>query len=118
VIENAFNQSNFSNRNLAKYDYLRRKEFQKKVILSKLLQRLICSPFCCDRVVKMFGIQKELSSLLVGVIGDYIPAERVVCCDYFMRILSGLIKQQAYSLKSEEGLLDRLTFLASSERKK
>ena len=118
VIENAFNQSNFSNRNLATYDYLRRKEFQKKVMLSKLLQRLIYSPFCCDRVIKMFAIQKELSSLLVGVIGDYIPAERVVCCDYFMRILGGLIKQQAYSLKPIEGLLNRLTFLASSEKKK
>jgi flavin-dependent dehydrogenase len=118
VTESAFNQSNFSNRNLATYDYLRRKEFQKKVILSKLLQRLIYSPFCCDRVIKMFATQKELSSLLVGVIGDYIPAERVVCCDYFIRILSGLIKQKAYSLKSKEGLLNRLTFLASSERKK
>ena len=118
VIENAFNQFDFSNRNLATYDYLRREEFQKKVILSKLLQRLIYSPFCCDRVIKMFAIQKELSSLLVGVIGDYIPAERVVCCDYFMRILSGLIKQQAYSLKPKEGLLNRLNYLASSERKK
>jgi hypothetical protein len=56
--------------------------------------------------------------LLVGVIGDYIPVERVVCCDYFMRILGGLIKQQAYSMKPIAGLLNRLTFLASSERKK
>jgi hypothetical protein len=55
---------------------------------------------------------------LVGVIGDYIPAEKVVCSDYFMRILSALIKQQACSLKFKKSLLHRLTFLPSSERKK
>jgi hypothetical protein len=66
----------------------------------------------------MLATQKELSSLLIGVIGDYIPAERVVCYDYFRCFLSGLIKQQIGSLKSKEGLLNRLNFLVSSERKK
>ena len=118
VIKNAFDRSDFSNRNLATYDFLRRKEFQKKIILSKVLQRLIYSSFCCDRVIRMLATQKELSSLLIGVIGDYIPAERVVCYDYFRCFLSGLIKQQIGSLKSKEGLLNRLNFLVSSERKK
>ena len=118
VIKNAFDRSDFSNRKLATYDFLRRKEFQKKIILSKVLQRLIYSSFCCDRVIRMLATQKELSSLLIGVIGDYIPAERVVCYDYFRCFLSGLIKQQIGSLKSKEGLLNRLNFLVSSERKK
>ena len=35
--------------------------------------------------------QKELSGLLVGVVGDYLPANKVVCFQYLLRLLGGML---------------------------
>ena len=98
VVENAFDRSDFSNRQLQHYDLMRRKEFREKNILSKVLQRLIYRPSLCNRVVETLAAQKELSSLLVGVIGDYMPANKVVCFQYLLRLLCGMLKQRQPSL--------------------
>ena len=91
VVENAFDQSDFSSRQLQSYDLIRQKEVRKKNILSKVLQHLIYKPYLCNRVVETLGTQKELSSLLVGVIGDYMPANKVVCFQYLLRLLGGML---------------------------
>jgi len=94
VIKNAFDRADFSSRQLQSYDLIRRKEFFKKNLLSKVLQLLIYKPSLCNRVVESLASQKELSSLLVGVIGDYIPANKVVCVQYILRLLCGILKQR------------------------
>ena len=94
VVENAFDRSDFSSRQLQSYDLIRKKEFRKKNILSKFLQRLIYKPYLCDRVVETLATQKELSSLLVGVIGDYMPANKVVCFQYLLRLLGGMLSHR------------------------
>ena len=104
VIESAFDSSDFSKRKLKTYDQMRIKEFREKIILSKALQRLIYSPSLCSRVVETLAKQKELSSLLIGVIGDYIPANRVVCFEFFLRLLGGVLKQQPSFLSTNKGL--------------
>ena len=97
VVQNAFDKSDFSSRQLQSYDLIRKKEFRKKNILSKVLQCLIYKPYLCNRVVATLAAQKELSSLLVGVIGDYHPANKVVCFKYLMRLLGGMLSHRQSS---------------------
>ena len=105
VVKNAFDRSDFSSRQLQYYDLIRRKEFRKKNILSKILQSLIYKPSLCNRVVETLATQKELSNLLVGVIGDYIPANKVVCFQYLLRMLRGMLKQrQPLLLRASQSL--------------
>ena len=104
TVKSAFDRSDFSKERLKIYDRIRRKEFKNKVILSKILQRLIYSPSLCVRVVKTLANQKELSNVLVGVIGDYIPANRVVCFEYFLRVLGGLLRSQTPFLQASQSL--------------
>jgi hypothetical protein len=89
MVARALDASDFSKDWLANYDRLRRQEFYKKILLSRILQRLIYSPSLCIRVVKTLARQQELAGLLVGVIGDYVPAGQVVSFGYLMRLLSG-----------------------------
>ena len=94
VINNAFDRSDFSSRQFQRYDKMRRKEFREKNILSKALQYLIYKPTLCKRVVESLIRQKELSSLLVGVIGDYVPANKIVCFQYPLRLICEMLKQR------------------------
>jgi len=104
VIKSAFDRSDFSKDRLEVYDWIRKKEFKKKIILSKILQRLIYSPSLCVRVVETLANQEELSSMLVGVIGDYIPANQVVCFEYFFRMLDGMFQSQTPFLQASQNL--------------
>ena len=89
MVARALDASDFSTGWLANYDRLRRQEFYKKILLSKILQHLIYTPSLCIRVVKTLAQQPELAALLVGVIGDYVPAGQVVSLRYLTRLLSG-----------------------------
>jgi len=102
VVENAFDKSDFSSRQLQSYDLIRKKEFREKYILSKVFQCLIYKPYFCDRVVETLAIQKELSSLLVGVIGDYMPANKVVCFKYLLRLFGGMLSHRQPSIFSNK----------------
>ena len=102
VIAGAFNNLDFSKKQLGSYDRVRRMEFHKKFLLSKMLQRLIYSPSLCIRVVKTLGEHKDLAGMLVGVIGDYIPAGRVVCFEYLLRLAGGTLRSQPSFLKTEK----------------
>tara|TARA_Y100000758_G_C15755052_1_gene313586 strand:- start:179 stop:565 length:387 start_codon:yes stop_codon:yes gene_type:complete len=94
IVKDAFDRTNFSSRQLERYDLMRRKEFREKNILSKALQYLIYKPSFCNHVIEALSNQKELSSLLVGVIGDYIPANKVVCFDYLLRLIYEMLKRR------------------------
>jgi len=89
MVTRALDASDFSTDWLANYERLRRQEFYKKILLSKILQRLIYTPSLCIRVVRTLAQQRELAALLVGVIGDYVPAGQVVSLKYLTQLLSG-----------------------------
>ncbi|MBC8282842.1 MAG: NAD(P)/FAD-dependent oxidoreductase [Nitrospinae bacterium] len=97
VAAKAFQNYDFSRDALKIYDERRKQEFDKKFLLSRILQKLIYSPFFCDRVVRVLKERHDLTETLVGVIGDLIPAERVVS----FRFLSQLVG--AYS-KGDSGV--------------
>ena len=97
TVQNAFDRSDFSAKNLNNYYLLRKKEFREKNILSKILQHLIYRPSLCSQVVEALAAEKELSSMLIGAIGDYVPAKKLICFKYFLRLFERVLKQ--YQIK-------------------
>jgi geranylgeranyl reductase family protein len=87
VIETALKINDFSRNSLAEYEQRRKKEFNKKFLLSKIFQLLIYNPILCKRVIHILARNPEQAATLVGVIGDYIPAEKVVSISFLGRLL-------------------------------
>ena len=73
---------------------MRTQEFHKKFVLSRILQRLIYNPWLCRGVVTALARNSVLAQELVGVLGDYIPADRVVSFRFLVKmVLAGLRPQ-------------------------
>ncbi len=88
VIDLCYKRNDFSRDALAVYEHRRKKEFNKKFLLSKIFQRLIYNPPLCNRVIQILARNPDQAAILVGVIGDYIPAEKVVSLRFLGRLLS------------------------------
>ena len=88
VIDQSFKRNDFSREALAVYERRRKREFNKKFLLSKIFQRLIYNPPLCNRVIQTLARNPEQAGTLVGVIGDYIPAEQIVSFRFLMRLLA------------------------------
>ncbi len=87
VLREAFAAGDVSRRWLMRYDSLRHREFDRKYLLSRILQALIHRPVLCDRVVRTLERHPDLAGTLVGVIGDYVPAHRVVSLRFLVKLM-------------------------------
>ena len=88
VIHKALGEGGFTKEHLDSYEKLRYGEFKKKFQLSRILQTLIYSPQACNWVIKTLARNPSLAETLVGVIGDYIPADKGVSLRFFMKMLT------------------------------
>jgi digeranylgeranylglycerophospholipid reductase len=91
VIQQAFAAADFSREFLAEYERQRQGEFRKKFILSRILQKFICRRRWCDGVVALLRRNPKMAQTLVGVIGDYLPADRVVSWQFLLGGIRGAI---------------------------
>lgn len=91
TIGEAFKAGGFSRSYLQSYESRRHKEFHKKFTLSRVLQRLIYNPSLCNFAVGVLEKNPSLAATLVGVIGDYIPAEKAVSFKFLMKLFSGIL---------------------------
>ncbi len=91
IIEKAFQAGDYSRSFLAEYERRRQSEFHKKFVLSRILQKLIYRPKWCDGAVAMLRRNPHLAQTLVGVIGDYLPAERVVSWRFLVEGFRGVL---------------------------
>lgn len=89
VIHKALGQDGFTIDRLRHYERLRSTEFDKKFQLSRILQVLIYRPHMCNWVIKVLSKNPSLAETLLGVIGDYIPARKVVSMRFLMKLLAG-----------------------------
>ena len=89
VIHAGLQSLDLSRKFLAVYDERRKKEFGDKFLLSRILQKLIYSRPVCDRVVKSLSTNEVLAETLVGVIGDILPAEKVISMKFLFQLLAG-----------------------------
>ena len=92
VAVKALENFNFSRDALNIYEVRRKKEFDKKFLLSRVLQKLICSQFFCNQVVRALRGDRDLAETLVGVIGDLEPAETVVSSRFLMQLVAAYSK--------------------------
>ena len=88
VANQAFEKSDWSNELLKDYEVRRRREFDKKFLLSRIFQKLIYSRFFCDQVIEALQRKRALAETLVGVIGDLLPAQRAVSFKFLLRLLN------------------------------
>jgi menaquinone-9 beta-reductase len=88
VADRAFKKSDWSNDLLKDYEVRRKREFDKKFLLSRIFQKLIYSRFFCDRVVRALQRKPGLAETLVGVIGDLSPAQTAVSFKFLLRLLN------------------------------
>ncbi len=102
VIHAGFKGSNFSRNVLSVYDQQRRQEFGGKFLLSRILQWLIYNRPFCNRVMKSLASNRVLAETLVGVIGDILPAEKVVSMRFLFQLLAGTLKGKE-AVKLREG---------------
>ena len=92
MIHAGFENSNFSKNFLSVYDQRRQQEFGRKFLLSRVLQWLIYNRPFCNRVMKILSSNQGLAETLVGVIGDILPAEKVVSLRFLSKLLVGTLK--------------------------
>ncbi|MBI4385075.1 MAG: NAD(P)/FAD-dependent oxidoreductase [Nitrospinae bacterium] len=88
VAGKALSNGGFTSAHSAEYETLRQREFGKKFLLSRILQRLIYNPFLCNYVTGALAKNPSLAATLAGVIGDYFPAERVVSMKFLLRLVA------------------------------
>ena len=92
VIHGGFKNSNFSRNFLSVYDERRKQEFGGKFLLSRIFQGLIYNRPFCNRVMKSLSTNRVLAETLVGVIGDILPAEKVVSLKFLLQLFVGTFK--------------------------
>ncbi len=90
-IEWAFVAGDFSRDFLAEYERQRQAEFHHKFVLSRILQKIIYRRRWCDGVVALLRRNPHLAQTLVGVIGDYLPADRVVSWRFLLEGIRGAL---------------------------
>ncbi|MEE8206982.1 MAG: NAD(P)/FAD-dependent oxidoreductase [Nitrospinaceae bacterium] len=91
VIHQAFAAGDFSRNFLAEYERQRQEEFRKKFILSRILQKFIYRRRWCDGVVTLLRRNPQMAQTPVGVIGDYLPADRVVSWQFLLEGIRGAV---------------------------
>lgn len=91
VIRQAFAAGDFSRKFLAEYERQRQGEFHKKFVLSRILQRCIYRRRWCDVVVALLRRNPQMAQTLVGVIGDYFPANQAVSWQFLLDGIRGAI---------------------------
>ena len=94
VIHAGFQNSNFSRKFLSVYNARRQEEFGDKCLLSRVLQWLIYNRPFCNGVMKRLSTNRVLAETLVGVIGDILPAKKVVSMKFLLRLLTATRRQR------------------------
>ena len=91
TIDSSFKNLNFSKNKLAEYDLARTKEFGEKFVLSRIIQKVIYSRKLCDFLVTALSKNPSVANDIVGVIGDYYPAKKVVSLKFLLKFIQGIL---------------------------
>ena len=72
---------------LREYERARRKEFSGKWLVEKLVGAAVSSPPLINRAANVLSRRRDMADLLVGVVGDFVPAREVLRAGYLLRLL-------------------------------
>ena len=72
---------------LREYERARRNEFSGKWLVEKLVGAAVSSPLLINRAATVLSRRRDMADLLVGVVGDFVPAREVLKPGYLLRLL-------------------------------
>jgi len=76
-----------ADRVLREYDRARRKEFSGKWMVERLVGTAIAFPPIINRAANVLSRRRDMADLLVGVVGDFVPAREVLRPGYLLSLL-------------------------------
>jgi flavin-dependent dehydrogenase len=79
-----------ADRALAAYDAARRREFAGKWLVERAIGAVVASPRLINRAARNLAARKDAADLLIGVTGDFIPANEVVRLSYLWKVFTPL----------------------------
>ena len=72
---------------LRAYDSARRTEFSGKWKVERLVGAAVSCPALINRAAKVLSRRRDMADLLIGVVGDFVPAREVLRPGYLLRLV-------------------------------
>ena len=72
---------------LKQYERARRREFSGKWTVEKLIGAAVAFPALINRAARVLSVRRDMADLLVGVVGDFVPARQVLRPLYLLPLL-------------------------------
>jgi flavin-dependent dehydrogenase len=72
---------------LKEYDAARRREFSGKWKVERLVGAAVAFPALINRAASVLSRRRDMADLLVGVVGDFVPAREVLSPGYLLRLM-------------------------------
>jgi flavin-dependent dehydrogenase len=72
---------------LEEYEKARRAEFSGKWLVERLVGTAIAFPPLINRAANVLSRRRDMADLLVGVVGDFVPAREVLRPAYLLNLL-------------------------------
>ncbi len=76
-----------ADRSLREYDRARRAEFSGKWKVERLVGAAVAFPALINRAAKVLSRRRDMADLLVGVVGDFVPAREVLSPAYLFKLM-------------------------------
>ena len=75
-----------ADRALADYDAVRRREFNGKWIVERVIGAVVGTAPLINRAARRLAMRKDLADLLIGVTGNFVPAREIIKAGYVWKI--------------------------------
>jgi flavin-dependent dehydrogenase len=72
---------------LRAYETARRREFSGKWKVERLIGAAVAFPSLINRAANVLSTRRDMADLLVGVVGDFVPARQVLRPGYLLPLL-------------------------------
>jgi hypothetical protein len=72
---------------MKQYEKARRAEFSGKWTVEKLIGTAVAFPALINRAANVLSARRDMADLLVGVVGDFVPAREVLRPGYLLPLL-------------------------------
>ena len=76
-----------ADRALATYARVQHREFRGKRIVEKLVGLAVASPLLLDQAARVLKRRRDMSDLLIGVTGDFVPASEVLRTRFLLALM-------------------------------
>lgn len=76
-----------ADKSLSEYDRARRAEFSGKWKVERLVGAAVAFPALINRAARVLSKRRDMADLLIGVVGDFVPAREVLSPAYLFKLM-------------------------------